>query len=210
MESVQTPTPESVVPPDWQTWTEIALPPILATALHHFQGQGYHGTTVRNIAAGAGLTMPTLYYHYGSKEGMLYALLNIAIEDLQAHVDLCLEAAGEDTRQRFENYITTIALHYTHRRDLAMLHSESRSLGEEFSKQYREKRTGFEQTLEHLLEDGIAEGVFDGTEDPSFTARVLLGMLGGILDWYKRTGPLSPAEIARMYTAYALRVVSAP
>ena len=73
--------------------------------------------------------MPSLYYHYGSKEGILFALLDVAMDDLQTRIDECLEDAGDDNRIRFENFVTTVALHNTHRRDLAMLHDEYRFLG---------------------------------------------------------------------------------
>lgn len=196
--------------PDWQTYTDLSMPPILASALSHFQEHGYHGTTVRNIASGVGLTMPTLYYHYGNKEGILFALLEIALDDLESHVDRCLDDAGTDNLKRFENFITTISLHYTHRRDLAMLHDEFRFLGEDLRARYVERRAVFELKLEELLKDGISEGIFDSAEDPHFTARVLLGMLGGTLNWYSDSGPLSATEIAHRYTHYAVRVVSAP
>lgn len=194
--------------PDWQSWPELPLSPILAASLVHFQEHGYHGTTVRNIAAGADLTMPTLYYHYGNKEGLLFALLEIAVDDLDVHVARCLEDAGGDPLKRFENFITTIALHYTHRRDLAMLHAEFRFLGGDFRARYVERRTAFDKTLEELLKDGIAAGIFDSAQDPHFSARLLQGMLGGILNWYRDAGPLSAAEIARRYTSYAVRAVS--
>ncbi|WP_408899773.1 TetR/AcrR family transcriptional regulator (plasmid) [Nocardioides sp. R1-1] len=199
---------------DWRIYPDLPLHPILAAALDHFQEHGYHGTTVRNIATGVGQTMPTLYYHYGSKEGILVALLNIAMDDLQMHIDRCLEEAGDDVLQRFENYITAVVLHYTNRRDLALLHSEFRFLGTEARAQYVQRRMAFEAKLEELIKDGIAEGIFDSNEDPHFSARVLLGMLGGILnratadDWYSESGALSALEIARRYTHYAVRLVT--
>lgn len=210
MDRGMTPVDVKATESDWAPYSELSLHPILASALSHFQVQGYHGTTVRNIAASVDLTMPTLYYHYGNKEGILFALLEIAMDDLESHLDGCLEDAEGDTLKRFENFITAIALHYTHRRDLAMLHNEFRFLGADFRARYVERRTALEKTLEELLKDGIAEGIFDGAEDPDFTARVLLGMLAGILNWYSPTGPLSAAEIARRHTDYAVRIVSAP
>src|SRR4051794_33795471 len=98
---------------DWRTYPDLPIAPILAAALTHFQQDGYHGTTVRKIAAEVGLTMPTLYYHYGNKEGILFALLDIAMDDFWAHGHACLEEAGTDTQKRFENFITSVALHYT-------------------------------------------------------------------------------------------------
>jgi AcrR family transcriptional regulator len=192
---------------DWRTYPDLPIAPILAAALTHFQQEGYHGTTVRRIAAEVGLTMPTLYYHYGNKEGILFALLDIALDDFWAHGDACLEEAGTDTQKRFENFISSVALHYTHRRDLAMLHDESRFLGPDFHAKYLVRRNLVNEVLEGVLKDGVAEGIFE-VDDPHLTSLALLGMLGGILDWYSPKGPLSAADIADRYTGYAVRVVA--
>ena len=191
---------------DWRTYPDLELPPILTAALADFQEHGYHGTTVRAIAARAGLTMPSLYYHYGNKEGILFALLEAAMDDLETHIDRGLMAAGNDTLERFRNFVAAIALHNTHRRRLAALHDEFRFLGPTLRAQYVARRAVVEDTLENLLQAGISEGRFDGT-DPRLTARVLLGLLRGILDWYREDGPLTATEIADRYTCDALRLV---
>jgi hypothetical protein len=63
-------------------------------------------------------------------------------------------------------------------------------------------------TLVELLEAGVAEGIFD-VVDAHFTGRVILGMLGGIVDWYD-DGPSSAEEIADGYVRSALKLVLPP
>ena len=192
---------------DWRSYPDIPLHPILAAALIDFQQHGYHGTTVRGIAARVGLTMPSLYYHYGSKEGVLFALLDVAMDDLQVRIEQALEDAGDDSLTRFKYFITVIASHNTRRRDLASLHGEFRFLSPAQRSQYVAKRAIVERTLEELLRAGIEDGLFEDA-DPHFTSRVLLGMLNGIHDWYSEDGPLSADEIAERYTHDAVRLVS--
>src|SRR3954452_6647407 len=48
---------------------------IARVAARLFATQGYEGTSVRTIVEAAGVTKPTLYYHFGSKEGLAQALL---------------------------------------------------------------------------------------------------------------------------------------
>ncbi|MBY4208107.1 TetR/AcrR family transcriptional regulator [Rhodococcus fascians] len=192
---------------DWREFEDLSLHPILVAALAEFQQLGYHGTTVRGIASRAGLTVPSLYYHYNNKEGILSALLIIATDDANERLRLCLVDAGDDPLDRFDNFVTSVALHYTCRRDLAMLHSESRFLGSALRDQYIEKRELVQQVLEDLIRQGMDSGVFRSGLDPHFTARSILGMLGGILDWYRPQGPLAPEEIAERYRVYATRLV---
>jgi TetR/AcrR family transcriptional regulator len=47
---------------------------IIGTALDLFSRRGYEGTGIQEIVDGAGVTKPSLYYHFGSKQGLLEAL----------------------------------------------------------------------------------------------------------------------------------------
>jgi AcrR family transcriptional regulator len=48
---------------------------ILSTALDLFAVKGYDATAVREICDAAGITKPTLYHFFGSKEGVLQTLV---------------------------------------------------------------------------------------------------------------------------------------
>lgn len=50
-------------------------------ALQLFLEQGFAATSVREIASGVGVTIPTLYYHFGSKDGILGALVEGLVVD---------------------------------------------------------------------------------------------------------------------------------
>ncbi len=49
---------------------------LLNTALELFTSRGYDATGVQEIVEAAGVTKPTLYHYFGSKRGLLDALLN--------------------------------------------------------------------------------------------------------------------------------------
>lgn len=55
---------------------------IARTAARLFAERGYDATSVRAIVEAAGVTKPTLYYHFGSKEGLAHALLNLPLSGL--------------------------------------------------------------------------------------------------------------------------------
>lgn len=50
---------------------------ILNAALSIFAHKGYAATSVREIVNAAGLTAPTLYYYFGSKEGLYLELMKV-------------------------------------------------------------------------------------------------------------------------------------
>ena len=47
---------------------------ILSAALALFSAKGYEGVSVSEVVSAAGITKPTLYYHFGSKEGLFDAV----------------------------------------------------------------------------------------------------------------------------------------
>ena len=53
---------------------------ILAAALARFSVESYRGASVRDLADDVGVTQPVLYYHFGSKEGILAALIGPLME----------------------------------------------------------------------------------------------------------------------------------
>jgi AcrR family transcriptional regulator len=67
---------------------------ILQGALELFSSKGYDATSVREICAAAGITKPTLYHFYGSKEGVYRALVDGALADFRRDVTAALEGSG--------------------------------------------------------------------------------------------------------------------
>jgi AcrR family transcriptional regulator len=57
---------------------------ILEIAMGLFAARGYHGVSMDDIGAAAGVTGPALYHHFAGKEAMLAAALNPVSEQLLA------------------------------------------------------------------------------------------------------------------------------
>lgn len=194
---------------DWRHYDELPLTPILEASLEAFQLNGYHGASIRDIARRVGLSMPSLYYHYGNKEGILTALLEIGLDDLHSHLRGAADAAGDDTARRFCNFVVAISLHETRRRALATLHPESRFLGPEALAAYVERRNAITEELISLLDRGESEGLF-AFEDSRFAARGIFAMLQGAARWYRGDGPDDPDRVAEKFLRLIIPMVAAP
>jgi TetR/AcrR family transcriptional regulator len=57
---------------------------ILAVAREEFASRGFKAARLQDIAERAGLTHPTLLYHFGSKEGLYSAVIEDAVDDWAA------------------------------------------------------------------------------------------------------------------------------
>jgi AcrR family transcriptional regulator len=67
---------------------------ILENALKLFSARGYDAVGVQEIAEAAGITKPTLYHYFGSKEGVLDALLATNMAKLYDYVEEAVNYYG--------------------------------------------------------------------------------------------------------------------
>ncbi len=74
---------------------------LLVAARQLFAKKGYEGTTVREIAALAGVTKPVLYYHFGNKEGIYFELIREPFAKLDALLNDSLQG-GRSAKARLE------------------------------------------------------------------------------------------------------------
>ncbi|MGA8208840.1 MAG: helix-turn-helix domain-containing protein, partial [Nocardioidaceae bacterium] len=70
---------------------------VLRRAIELFIRQGYDRTSVGDIAADLGLTKSAIYHHVPSKEHLLSAALDEALDGLTAAIDEALRAGGGDS-----------------------------------------------------------------------------------------------------------------
>lgn len=69
---------------------------ILAAARGLFARQGYHGTSVGDIARDSGCAEALLYRHFPSKQELLAAVLDDGGRTVRAEIEQALAAAGDD------------------------------------------------------------------------------------------------------------------
>ena len=168
---------------------------ILQGALELFSAKGYEATSVREICEAAGITKPTLYHFYGSKEGVYRALVDGALDDFSRAVTRALQAPGSavDRLQRVGRAYFERA---RARRDLCrfifgLVHNPATSA----------PRTDFTSFYDEVVaqiaaevEAGVARGEFvPGRTD--LRMLILMGALGEALCGYLIVGKpqLSPA-----------------
>jgi AcrR family transcriptional regulator len=78
---------------------------LLAEALQLFNNKGYAATSVREIVAAAGVSKPTLYYYFTSKEGIYLELMNSTLATFEATVAQLVIPQGT-ARQRLLRFAT--------------------------------------------------------------------------------------------------------
>jgi len=75
---------------------------LLKTAFGLFYRKGYDDTGIQEICEGSGVTKPSLYYHFGNKEGLLMEVAKLSCEPFIAGLKQAAKATG-DTPQDIRN-----------------------------------------------------------------------------------------------------------
>jgi AcrR family transcriptional regulator len=180
---------------------------IRAAALRHFALHGYDAASMRQIAADAGITIATLYFHCSTKERLLFDVLEAQMQGLATGLDAALAAAGQSYSARLSTAIRFHIQYVTRDEEGANISSsELRGLTGEFRTRHLATRDAYERKLRDLVKHGIAAGEFAPVDVPVITAGILgIGLSVG--RWYRPGGRLSPDDVADEYIRFILKAL---
>lgn len=205
-------TREDQVPGDagsWRHYGPASLPKPLAAALDAFAERGYDGTSIREVAARAGLSVPGLYHHYPSKQALLVSLTTAVMNDLLGRSRRALAEAGPSPSERFDAVVESLLRFHMFRRDQAFVAStEMRSMEPESREAYVALRDEQQRMIDEIIEAGVASGEFT-TPFPRDAGRAVATMCIGVADWYRPDGSLTPDELVERNLAVARSAVGA-
>ena len=177
-------------------------------ALTLFAQLGYHGTSLKQVAALLGLRTPSLYNHMQSKSALLSDIvldtLHAVGEDFERVV-----AAAHGPVERLRGATVVYALrHATHPREALVVNRDAASLEEPDLDVARQLRSEHERKFRQIIIDGRKDGLF-AVESPKLASFAILEMCVSIARWFSDSGEFTAEEVARHYGDYALRVVAA-
>ncbi|WP_456697745.1 acetoacetate--CoA ligase [Aeromicrobium sp. P5_D10] len=194
---------EAVEPTDdysnWRTYSTQRISRILAAALDAFAEKGYHGTSTRQLAERAGLSVPGIYHHYRSKQDILIDLMMVVIDELIERSRYALEEAGDDPRAQFDALVDSLLLFHMNRQEGAVLSAnEMRSLTPENRTRYVSRRDEQQRMLDIVVSDGVESGEFK-TPHPGDASRAITSLCLGVASWYRADGELPEDEFLSRY-----------
>jgi AcrR family transcriptional regulator len=180
---------------------------ILRAAMILFRERGYHGSSMRTLARALRMEAASLYYHFRSKQEILFAILDRTLDDLLAGVGRAV-ASADGPEARLRAAVRFHVLFHTDSQHQAFLsHSELRSLTQANLRMVLTRRDEYERVFRGLLASGARAGVFQ-VADVRLTAMAILTMCTGVATWFSDGGRLSPEAIADRYVEMILRTVN--
>ncbi|MBN2116214.1 MAG: TetR family transcriptional regulator [Anaerolineales bacterium] len=177
---------------------------ILEAAAQVFRQKGFHGASMQDIAKAVSLQKASLYHHVSSKQEILLALLDRALELLLERISaISIQEIPAD--EKLPEMIRAYLQILTENTDLsAVLLFEHRSLERKQHARHVPNRDKFEALWRAVLIEGVAAKRFK-CDDPALTVRAILGILNWTLTWYHPDGALAIDEIAGHYSNLLLK-----
>jgi AcrR family transcriptional regulator len=171
---------------------------ILNAAAHVFSQKGFHAASMQDIAQAVNLQKASLYHHIDSKQEILLALLDQALDMLTEHIQTVIDQPMPITVKLREAMRLYLADMLGNRELASVLLLEYRSLRDEYRARHILRRDRFEGLWRDMIQEGIDIGVFNST-DPGVASRALLGVMNWTITWYHPEGVLNPRQIADQY-----------
>jgi len=146
---------------------------------HH----GYTRTTLAQVGKEAGYTGGLVSHHFGSKEGLLRALVEHAAG--RFYQDQLLSAtrdkAGlEALCASMDTYLDELVVREEHMRALYVLMGEALGPVAEINEVFAELNRGFRRSAGAWIREGMSAGEIRSDLDPDAEAAVFVGMLRGV------------------------------
>lgn len=176
---------------------------ILEAAAQVFRQKGFHGASMQDIAKAVNLQKPSLYHHVSSKQEILLALLDHALELLLERIS-AISSQALPADKKLQMMVRAYLRILAENTDLsAVLLFEHRSLERKQHARHVPNRDRFEALWRGVLEEGVAAKRFQ-CDDPALTTRAILGILNWTITWYHPDGPMEIDEVADHYSSLLL------
>jgi AcrR family transcriptional regulator len=177
-------------------------------ALEVFYIKGYHGASIRAIAAAAGVGISTLFHHYPTKSAILERILDRAVDAMQADLDEATEGIVDPIERLSAAVRALVVAHCQRQSQSFVAQSELRSLTDPAAREIRRKR----RLVQGVFDDAIAAGLESGEmtcEHPREVSRAIVSMGTMVATWYHAGHGMTPQEVTEIYVAMALKLVAA-
>ena len=117
-----------------------------------------HEISVDDLARGAGISRPTFYFYFSSKDAVLLTLLDRMVEEARANRGEALERFAEDPPRWLRHAITAIYETFRSHRAVSMAGADARATSAEVRELWARVMEGFVQETTAAIEAERARG----------------------------------------------------
>ena len=177
--------------------SDITGPRVREAAQRLFAQHGYAAVSMRQIAGEVGVQAGALYNYTSDKQSLLFDLMKTHMDQLlEERAAQPVPATPMQALEQFTRF--HIRFHSQRPEAVFIAYMELRNLSPENFAVIEALRRTYEDQLETILKDGLAQGVFE-VSDTRVAAMAVIAMLTGVNTWFRMGGRLSLPQVETLY-----------
>src|SRR6201995_471806 len=179
---------------------------VIDTACQLFAERGYRGASMKDIAEILGVRAPSLYNHVLSKQDILFAIMDKAMDralDAQEAALGGVTGPADQLRAATESLVLDFLRFPA---EVTVCNTEVRSLDPANRAAIVAKRDRYASRVRAIIAPGCTSGGFEPA-NPDLAPFAVLEMGNGAKSWFRPSGRYPDTYVAREYGAFALRMV---
>lgn len=168
---------------------------IMKRAAQLFEKNGYSQTSVGDIAQDVGMSKPTIYHYFHSKEEILYTIHDTWTAWLLSEHEATCARIDDPLEQLHELFVSFLEVTKARRAQVRVFFAHFDELKGDYRKRIEERRQELSDTMESLITRAVSDGKLRNVD-----ARLAMLCISGIFNWapywYRPRGGKSPRELA--------------
>lgn len=179
---------------------------LLREAAACFTRNGYHGTSLTEIATILGVSKAALYTYVKSKDELLYFCHQAAMDMALQSVIRARSAPGSGLTRLCQALESYLSMMLSENRSFVLI-LEEHALSSEHVRLIVARRDEFEAELRTLVVEGTADGSIVPC-NPKLAVFAALGMLNWVMKWYSASGTWTGEQVSAALVRFLERMLS--
>lgn len=178
---------------------------ILDAAGQLFSRQGFHATSMRDLARAVNLQGGSLYAHIQSKEEVLFELVNRAADEFMSSAEAVPSdlSPKEQLELLVRGHLEVIVRELE---NATVFFHEWKFLNPELQRKITARRDAYEAHFRRVIEAGVQQGQFR-VEDVRLATLFVLSALNWTYHWYRPSGKLTLEALSDQYCDFIDRAL---
>jgi len=185
---------------------------ILAVAAEVIDRYGYEKASLNMVADAVGITRPAIYYHFKSKEDLVWEFFLDGMSSLEVNVRQSL-AASDDPHEQIRLILSAHAQRLVEFQSIsAIVLGEGRNLTPKRRREVASRSSAYMEEVADVIRRGAAPGS-SAADNASRLAYAVIGCLNGSLNWRTRSSKQrrdqsGDADMTFWVVEWALRAIT--
>jgi AcrR family transcriptional regulator len=187
---------------------------VVARSAEIFSRRGFRATSMNEIAAAVGLSKPTLYHYFSSKEELLVRIYTEVLDESLLLAQRTVADAATPLDAVRDLISSRVVYTCENQALLKVCFEEEHELPADLAEGLLDRRRAFEDLFNEALEQHLEQHPQLLPEIvPKVYVNMCLGAINWCYKWYRPSGPAEPAKLGRQMAAAltaAIDVSAAP